>query len=78
LLGAAGYYVLQKGFGLAGSRIILGALGFISFLLIAGKSTGQLGQDIFGRLVSIWYRGGHFLNNFLFEEIAGEEAKDRN
>jgi S-DNA-T family DNA segregation ATPase FtsK/SpoIIIE len=77
LLGAAGFYVLQKGFGLTGSRIILGALGFISILLMAGMSTSQLGQDIFGRLVSIWHRGGHFLSNFLFEEVIEEEIKDK-
>ncbi|KFD41352.1 cell division protein FtsK [Peptococcaceae bacterium SCADC1_2_3] len=77
LLGAAGFYVLQKGFGLAGSRIILGALGFISLLLIAGMPTGQLGQDILNRLVSIWHRGGHFLSNFLFEEVVGEETKEK-
>jgi S-DNA-T family DNA segregation ATPase FtsK/SpoIIIE len=75
LLGAAGFYVLQKGFGLAGSRILLGALGFISLLLIASMPTGQLGQDILNRFVSLWRRGGHFLSNFLFEEIAGEEKK---
>ena len=77
LLGAAGFYVLQKGFGLAGSRIILGALGFISFLLMAGMSTGQLGQDIFSRLVSVWHRGGNFLSNFLFEEVIEEEIREK-
>lgn len=77
LLGAAVFYVLQKGFGLAGSRIILGALGFISFLLMAGMSTGQLGQDIFSRLVSVWHRGGNFLSNFLFEEVIEEEIREK-
>ncbi|GAB6274637.1 MAG: DNA translocase FtsK [Peptococcaceae bacterium] len=77
LLGAAGFYVLQKGFGLAGSRIILGALGFISLLLMAGMSTSQLGQDIFSRLASVWHRGGNFLSNFLFEEVIEEEISEK-
>jgi S-DNA-T family DNA segregation ATPase FtsK/SpoIIIE len=77
LIGAIFCWLMQKGFGVIGAKIILGASSMVSVILITDISLASTFKIIV-RKISLFFQSlKNFLSNFLFEDIDEEEIKDK-
>lgn len=73
LIGAVFCWLLQKGFGDIGARVILGALSIVSIILVTEISLISSIKKIAQKLGAFYRVLKNFLANFLFEEVDDRE-----
>ncbi|HHT63042.1 MAG: DNA translocase FtsK 4TM domain-containing protein [Bacillota bacterium] len=77
LIGAVICWLMQKGFGVIGAKILLGALSIVSIVLITDVSLISITKKMTAGIIKVFHRLKIFLDSFLFEEIDEREDKLR-